>query len=139
MFSTQEKIMTMDDDRCSLNLLWWSFWNLYKYQILMCQGFLVREACVGVLVGGAGFLSLECNEVSNIYECATTRIKEKEMIIIFHGNSHWQKEECIRYEKRTSDSFSDHPGDQEGRDSLNLWCPGISRPWAFWYLLIFET
>ena len=22
-----------------------------------CQGFLVREACVGVLVGGAGFLS----------------------------------------------------------------------------------
>ena len=29
-----------------------------------CQGFLVREACVGVLVGGAGFL-LECNEVSS--------------------------------------------------------------------------
>ena len=29
-----------------------------------CQGFLVREACAGVLVGGAGFLlSLECNEV----------------------------------------------------------------------------
>ena len=23
---------------------------------VMCQGFLVREACVGVLVGGAGFL-----------------------------------------------------------------------------------
>ena len=23
-----------------------------------CQGFLVREACVGVLVGGAGFFSL---------------------------------------------------------------------------------
>ena len=22
-----------------------------------CQGFLVREACVGVLMGGAGFLS----------------------------------------------------------------------------------
>ena len=22
----------------------------------VCQGFLVREACVGVLVGGAGFL-----------------------------------------------------------------------------------
>ena len=22
-----------------------------------CQGFLVREACVGVLVGGAGFLT----------------------------------------------------------------------------------
>ena len=30
-----------------------------------CQGFLVREACVGVLVGGAGFLPLECNEVSS--------------------------------------------------------------------------
>ena len=23
---------------------------------MACQGFLVREACVGVLVGGAGFL-----------------------------------------------------------------------------------
>ena len=31
-----------------------------------CQDFLVREACVSVLVGGAGFLlSLECNEVSS--------------------------------------------------------------------------
>ena len=30
-----------------------------------CQGFLVREACVGVLVSGAGFFSLECNEVSS--------------------------------------------------------------------------
>ena len=30
-----------------------------------CQGFLVREACVCVLVGGAGFLSLECSEVSS--------------------------------------------------------------------------
>ena len=30
------------------------------------QGFLIREACVGVLVGGAGFFSLECNEVSSI-------------------------------------------------------------------------
>ena len=28
-----------------------------------CQGFLVREACVGVLVGRADFFSLECNEV----------------------------------------------------------------------------
>ena len=25
-----------------------------------CQGFLVREACVGVLVGGAGFLLSGC-------------------------------------------------------------------------------
>ena len=24
---------------------------------MTCQGFLVRESCVGVLVGGAGFLS----------------------------------------------------------------------------------
>ena len=30
-----------------------------------CQGFLVREVCVGVLVGGAGFFSLEFYEVSN--------------------------------------------------------------------------
>ena len=29
-----------------------------------CQGFLVREACVGILVGRAGFFFLECNEVS---------------------------------------------------------------------------
>ena len=30
-----------------------------------CQGFLVREACVGVLVGGAGFLSLEYSGVTS--------------------------------------------------------------------------
>ena len=30
-----------------------------------CQGFLVREACVGILVGRARFLLLECNEVSS--------------------------------------------------------------------------
>ena len=30
-----------------------------------CQGFLVREACVGVLVGEMDLFSLECNEVSN--------------------------------------------------------------------------
>ena len=29
-----------------------------------CQGFLVREACVSVLVCGPDFFSLECNEVS---------------------------------------------------------------------------
>ena len=28
-----------------------------------CQGFLVREACVGVLVGGAESLLSECSEV----------------------------------------------------------------------------
>ena len=26
------------------------------FVLVACQGFLVREACVGVLVGGAGFL-----------------------------------------------------------------------------------
>ena len=31
-------------------------------RLVACQGSLVREACVCVLVGGAG--SLECNEVS---------------------------------------------------------------------------
>ena len=30
-----------------------------------CQGFLIREACVGVLAGGAGFLLSECNDVSS--------------------------------------------------------------------------
>ena len=30
-----------------------------------CQGFLVREACVGVLVGELYFFSLECNEMSS--------------------------------------------------------------------------
>ena len=30
-----------------------------------CQGFLVREVCVGVLVGELDFFSLECNEVSS--------------------------------------------------------------------------
>ena len=32
---------------------------------VVCQGFLVREACVGVLGDGAGFFSLKCNEVSS--------------------------------------------------------------------------
>ena len=30
---------------------------------MACQGFLVREACASVLVGGAGLFCLECNEV----------------------------------------------------------------------------
>ena len=25
-------------------------------ELVVCEGFLVREACIGVLVGGAGFL-----------------------------------------------------------------------------------
>ena len=33
--------------------------------LMSCQGFLVREACVGALVGGLDLFSLECNEVSS--------------------------------------------------------------------------
>ena len=38
-----------------LSLLW-SFLAVGGVVSVTCQGFLVREACVGVLVGGAGFL-----------------------------------------------------------------------------------
>ena len=34
----------------------WSFLAVGGVGQVACQGFLVREACVGVLVGGAGFL-----------------------------------------------------------------------------------
>ena len=36
--------------------LLWSFLAVDDVVSVACQGFLVREACVGVLVGGAGFL-----------------------------------------------------------------------------------
>ena len=36
--------------------LLWSFLAVCGFVQVACQGFLVREACVGVLVGGAGFL-----------------------------------------------------------------------------------
>ena len=36
--------------------LLWSFLAVGEVVWVACQGFLVREACVGVLVGGAGFL-----------------------------------------------------------------------------------
>ena len=36
--------------------LLWSFLTVGGVLSVACQGFLVREACVGVLVGGAGFL-----------------------------------------------------------------------------------
>ena len=36
--------------------LLWSFLTLGGVVSVARQGFLVREACVGVLVGGAGFL-----------------------------------------------------------------------------------
>jgi len=36
--------------------LLWSFLAVCGFVQVACQGFLVREACVCVLVGGAGFL-----------------------------------------------------------------------------------
>ena len=36
--------------------LLWHFLALCGFVQVACQGFLVREACVGVLVGGDGFL-----------------------------------------------------------------------------------
>ena len=40
---------------CGSSLLW-RFLTVGAVGWVACQGFLVREACVGVLVGGAGFL-----------------------------------------------------------------------------------
>jgi len=39
--------------------LLWRFLPVGGIGQVACQGFLVREACVGVLVGGAGFLLSE--------------------------------------------------------------------------------
>ena len=39
--------------------LLWSFLTVGRVVRVACQGFLVREACVGVLVGGVGFLLSE--------------------------------------------------------------------------------
>ena len=36
--------------------LLWSFLTVGGFVQVACQGFMVREACVSVLVGGAGFL-----------------------------------------------------------------------------------
>ena len=36
--------------------LLWGFLAVGEVIQVVCQGFLVREACVSVLVGGAGFL-----------------------------------------------------------------------------------
>ena len=36
--------------------LLWSFLTVGRVVQVPCQGFLIREACVSVLVGGAGFL-----------------------------------------------------------------------------------
>ena len=38
------------------SFLLWRFLPVGGVGRLACQGFLVRESCVGVLVGGAGFL-----------------------------------------------------------------------------------
>ena len=37
--------------------LLWHFLTVCGFVQVACQGFLVKEACVGVLVGGAVFLS----------------------------------------------------------------------------------
>ena len=34
-------------------------------RLVACQGFLVREACISVLVGGAGSILSEVHEVSS--------------------------------------------------------------------------
>ena len=44
-------------------LLLWCFLAVGGVGWVACQGFLVREACFSALVGGDGFLSLECNGV----------------------------------------------------------------------------
>lgn len=62
------------------------------------------------------------------------------MVIIFNGNSHWQKKNALDTRKGHPDSFSDHPGKTKEEET-----PGIcdvqdfSRPWAPGYLLMFET
>ena len=40
---------------CGSSLLW-RFLPVVGVRQVACQGFLVREACVGVLLGGAAFL-----------------------------------------------------------------------------------
>ena len=49
---------------CGSSLLW-RFLAVGGVGRVACQGFLVREACVGVLVVDLYFFSLECNEVSS--------------------------------------------------------------------------
>ena len=45
--------------KCVEFFLLWNFLTVGGVGQVACQGFLVREACVGVLVGGAGFLLSE--------------------------------------------------------------------------------
>ena len=49
---------------CGSSLLW-RFLPVGGIRQVTCQVFLVREACIGVLVGGAGFLLSGCIEVSS--------------------------------------------------------------------------
>ena len=50
---------------CGFSLLW-SLLPVDGLGLVACQGFLVRGACICVLAGEAGSLSLKCNEVSSI-------------------------------------------------------------------------
>ena len=43
----------------------WHFLAVCGFVQVACQGFLVREACVSVLVVELDFFSVECNGVSN--------------------------------------------------------------------------
>ena len=49
---------------CGSSLLW-KLLPLSGVGQVACQSFLVREACVSLLVDGAGIFCLECNEVSH--------------------------------------------------------------------------
>ena len=49
---------------CASSLLW-SFLPVGGVGQVACKGFLIRKACVGVLVE-LDFFSVECNEVSNM-------------------------------------------------------------------------
>ena len=49
---------------CGPSLLW-RLLPVVGVGLVACQGFLVREACICLLVGGAGSLLLECDEVSS--------------------------------------------------------------------------
>ena len=49
---------------CGSSLLW-RFLTVGRVERVACQGFLIREACIGVLWVELDLFSLECNEVSN--------------------------------------------------------------------------
>ena len=53
--SLETRIEKMQERFVEFSLLW-SFLTVGGVVSVACQGFLVREACVGVLVGRAGFL-----------------------------------------------------------------------------------